>query len=156
MEEILYDEIPSLDLENFYNGDQRKKEQFVSRLGTAFHNIGFVAVRNHFLSDALRDKLYGATRKFFSLPDDVKARYEISGLAGQRGYTGKGKEHAKGRNTGDLKEFYHIGQELSTSELSSEGYPANIWPAEVPGFKEATVEAYRSLAWWRTRRCRCC
>ncbi|MGC1243907.1 MAG: 2OG-Fe(II) oxygenase family protein, partial [Chryseosolibacter sp.] len=73
------------------------------------------------------------------------ARYERSELAGQRGYIGKGKEHAKGRNTGDLKEFFHVGQELPEAQLVREGYPANIWPAEVPELKAVTVEAYRAL-----------
>lgn len=145
MEQILYDEIPSLDLENFYRGDDQTKDQFVLRLGLAFHNIGFIAVRNHFLDDLLQDELYVAIKKFFALPDDVKARYERTDLAGQRGYTGKGKEHAKGRNTGDLKEFYHVGQELPPAALDKEGYPANIWPAEVPELKDVAVRTYRAL-----------
>lgn len=145
MEEILYDEIPSLDLENYYGGSAQKKAQFVSSLGTAFHNIGFVAVRNHFLDDALQEKLYAAIRKFFALNDEQKSRYELAGIAGQRGYTGKGKEHAKGRNTGDLKEFYHVGQELPEPLLRKEGYPANIWPDEVPEFRNVAVESYRAL-----------
>ena len=65
MEEILYDEVPSLDLENFYGGDKKKKEEFVALLGAAFHNIGFIAVRNHFLADDLQQKLYAAIRRFF-------------------------------------------------------------------------------------------
>ena len=145
MKEILYDEIPSLDLENFYGGNEQKKHDFVSRLGTAYQNIGFVAVRNHFLNDDLQEELYKAIRKFFALSDHVKARYERMDIAGQRGYTGKGKEHAKGRNTGDLKEFYHVGQELPDPQLKKEGYPANIWPAEIPEFKSVAVEAYKSL-----------
>lgn len=145
MEEIQYDEIPSLDLVNFYGGDQQKKEAFVADLGNAFHSIGFVAVRNHFLPDTLQQRLYAAIRKFFALPDEIKSRYELADLAGQRGYTGKGKEHAKGRNTGDLKEFYHIGQELSPGELRTEGYPANIWPDEVPELRTVAVEVFRSL-----------
>ena len=151
MEQILYDKIPSLDLEDFCHADPIRKDQFVSALGTAFRNIGFVAVRNHFLDDALQAKLYGAVRRFFALPDDVKARYEGATIAGQRGYTGKGKEHAKGRNTGDLKEFFHIGQELSDQELAQEGYPANIWPDEVPEMKAVAVQAYRALEKTGTR-----
>lgn len=145
MEEILYDAIPSLDLQSYYGGDKRRKEQFVADLGAAFRNIGFVAIRNHFLSPALQDELYAAIRKFFALPEEVKARYERADLAGQRGYIGKGKEHAKGRNTGDLKEFFHIGQELPVFELTAEGYPANIWPDEVPELKIAGVKVYQAL-----------
>lgn len=145
MDEILYDKIPSLDLENFYGGEKSRKEGFVSDLGKAFQNIGFIAVRNHFLTPVLQEQLYDAIRKFFALPDDVKSRYEKPGLAGQRGYIGKGKEHAKGRNTGDLKEFFHVGQELPPAELAKEGYPANIWPEEVPELETVAVEVYRSL-----------
>lgn len=145
MKEILYDEIPSLDLANFYGNDQAKKAKFVAELGAAYHNIGFAAIRNHFLSDDLQQRLYAAIKKFFALPDAVKQKYELPGLAGQRGYIGKGKEHAKGRNTGDLKEFFHVGQELDKDQLIKEGYPANVWPDEVPELKSVSIEAYRAL-----------
>ena len=145
MEKELFDEIPSLDLQHFYGDDASRKSQFVTALGTAFHNIGFVAIRNHFLDDALQDELYSAIQRFFALPDEVKARYERTDLAGQRGYTGKGKEHAKGRNTGDLKEFFHVGQELPSDRLNAEGYPANIWPKEVPQLQDAGVKAFKAL-----------
>lgn len=145
MEEILHDEIPFLDLATFYGRDQNKKDRFVAGLGAAFHSIGFVTIRNHFLTDEMQQKLYGAVRKFFALPDEIKKQFERSDLAGQRGYIGKGKEHAKGRSTGDLKEFFHIGQELSGQGLAAEGYPANIWPDEVPELKTVAVDVYRSL-----------
>jgi isopenicillin N synthase-like dioxygenase len=145
MKEILYDEIPSLDLAAFYKGDQQTKARFVNDLGNAYHNIGFVAVRNHFLPDELQNKLYHAIKKFFALPDEVKQKYERADLAGQRGYIGKGKEHAKGRNTGDLKEFYHVGQELSAAQLQIENYPANLWPDEVPELKAVATEVYKAL-----------
>ncbi len=145
MKEILYEEIPSLDLSDFYNGDPGKKNTFVATLGEAYNNIGFVAVRNHFLTQEMQDRLYSAIKRYFALPDDLKKKYERTALAGQRGYTGKGKEHAKGRNTGDLKEFYHVGQELPANELITEGYPANVWPDEVPELKEASVDVYKAL-----------
>lgn len=145
MKEILYDEIPSLDLAAFYNGNTSSREKFVSDLGIAYHNIGFVAIKNHFLTDEMQSALYSAIKKFFALPDEVKKKYERTDLAGQRGYTGKGKEHAKGRNTGDLKEFYHVGQDLVPDELEREGYPPNIWPDEVPEFRTAAIAVYRAL-----------
>ena len=145
MKEILYDEIPSLDLADFYGGDPLKKKAFVAALGAAYHNIGFAAIRNHFLTKEMQDDLYAAIKKYFALPDDIKKKYERTDIAGQRGYTGKGKEHAKGRNTGDLKEFYHVGQELSADELMKEGYPPNIWPAEVPELKASSINVYNAL-----------
>lgn len=145
MADVLYNEIPSLDLANFTSGDPEKKKKFVSDLGQAYNNIGFVAIRNHYLSDALSEKLYQAIKDFFALPDEVKQQYEIPGLAGQRGYIGKGKEHAKGRNTGDLKEFYHVGQTVTDNDPIKSEYPDNVWPKEVPHFKEVALEVYKQL-----------
>jgi isopenicillin N synthase-like dioxygenase len=145
MKEILYDEVPSLDLAAFYGSDKAKKEKFVQELGAAYNNIGFVAIRNHFLTDDIQQKLYAAIKKFFAQPDTVKQKYERPELAGQRGYIGKGKEHAKGRNTGDLKEFFHVGQELDKRQLEKEKYPENIWPEEVSELQSSAIEAYRAL-----------
>lgn len=146
--EILYDEIPSLDLADFTSGSEAKKAEFVSKLADAYQNIGFVAIKNHGLSEELQDKLYACIKKFFALPDEVKATYEKPEIGFQRGYTGKGKEHAKGRNTGDLKEFYHVGQELDNipdSDPIKAEYPANIWPEEIPEFKQIANEAFKTL-----------
>lgn len=145
MSEILYDHVPSLDLADFTGGDPIKKQKFVSDLGAAYHNIGFAAIRNHYLTDDLSARLYAAIKKFFALPDSAKHQYEIPGLAGQRGYIGKGKEHAKGRNTGDLKEFYHVGQEVLDNDPIKNEYPENIWPSELPEYREIALDVYRKL-----------
>jgi len=145
MKYILYDEVPYLDLADFLGKDAGKKQEFVEALGAAYNNIGFVAIKNHFLTAEMQNDLYEAIKNFFSLPDETKKKYERMDLAGQRGYTGKGKEHAKGRNTGDLKEFYHVGQELPAEELLRENYPANVWPEEIPEFRDVAVGVYRAL-----------
>ncbi len=145
MSDILYDDIPAVDLSDFVSNDRLRQQSFVQTLGDAYQNIGFVAVKNHGLSDELTANLYQSVKQFFALPQATKLRYELKDLGGQRGYTAKGKEHAKGRTIGDLKEFYHVGQEISQEARSRLGYPQNIFPEEVPEFATATVEAYRIL-----------
>ena len=145
MSEQLYDHIPSLDLGDFTSGDPVKKKKFVEELGAAYNSIGFAAVRGHYLTDDLTGRLYSAIKRFFAQPDNIKQKYEIPGLAGQRGYIGKGKEHAKGRNTGDLKEFYHVGQIVEDDDPVKAEYPDNVWPAEVAEFQEVATEVYRRL-----------
>ncbi|TGE20620.1 isopenicillin N synthase family oxygenase [Hymenobacter aquaticus] len=146
MEEKLLEEIPSLDLADFRSGDPERKARFVQQLGEAYQNIGFVALKNHGLTDEQTAALYNDVKAFFALPDDAKQRYENPELAGQRGYISKGKEHAKGRNTGDLKEFFHVGQEVDDENdpIKSE-YPDNIWPAEIATFRESTLTTYKTL-----------
>lgn len=142
MSEVLYDEIPSLDLHDFTQGDPAKRQKFVNDLGRAYENIGFVAIKNHGLSDDLTKKLYASIQQFFQLPEEVKKKYEKPELFGQRGYISKGKERAKGRNTGDLKEFFHVGQ---PEQRMQPDYPANIWPDEAPDMKKYASEAFDTL-----------
>ena len=145
MSEQLYDKIPSLDLSDFNSNDPVKKKKFVEELGAAYNSIGFVAIRGHYLTDDLTEKLYSSIKRFFAQPDSIKQKYEIPGLAGQRGYIGKGKEHAKGRNTGDLKEFYHVGQQVEDDDPIKKEYPDNVWPTEFPEFREVASEVYKRL-----------
>lgn len=145
MENLLFEEIPSLDLADFLSEDTHKKQNFVQDLGKAFNQIGFVAIKNHGLSDELIHKLYEVYKQFFQMSDELKQKYAIEGLAGQRAYTGKGKEHAKGRNTGDLKEFYHVGQEVTDGDLIQNEYPENVFANEISEMRVVSLEAYRTL-----------
>lgn len=140
MEQALLDEIPSLDLADFTSGDPERKAKFVQEIGKAFNNIGFVAIKNHGLTEELRVKLYDAVQKFFYQPDELKKKYEFPELAGQRGYVGKGKETAKGHSRPDLKEFYHVGQPAPEGDMYK-----NIFPAEVPEFETYTSEVYKTF-----------
>ncbi len=143
--DILFDNVPSLDLADFTSNDAQKKAEFVRKLGEAYNSIGFVAIKNHGLSDSLTEKLYTDVKAFFALSDEQKKQYEIAEIAGQRGYIGKGKEHAKGRNTGDLKEFYHVGQEVLDNDPIKKEYPDNIWPKELPELEGVALEVYKRL-----------
>ncbi len=143
MSEELIDTIPTLDLKDFLEGNFEEKEKFVQDLGSAYENIGFVAICNHGYSKQRQNDLYDSIKAFYRLPDELKLKYDGSHTGGQRGYTGKGKEHAAGRRVGDLKEFYHIGKEIEGSV--SPHYQSNIFPSEVPEFKSHTLEAYFTL-----------
>ncbi len=147
MAEILYNEIPSLDLADFTSGDPTRKAKFVQDLGNAWTNIGFVAVKNHGLGDALTSQLYALVQQFFMLDETTKKQYEFPELAGQRGYIGRNKEQAKGHSVPDLKEFYHVGQEVTdpTDPVKQE-YPDNVFPTNLlPEFGELSMRAYRTL-----------
>jgi isopenicillin N synthase-like dioxygenase len=141
----LLTEIPSVDLKNFTTDEENQKEVFTKSLGDAFSTIGFVAVKNHYLTDKLTAELYRVFEQFFSLSDDIKANYSHPELFGQRGYVGKRQENAKDSNQPDLKEFYHIGQILSAEKLISYNYPENSWPNEVSDLKEVCEKVYKAL-----------
>lgn len=137
--------IPSVDLSDFLSDDLQKKQLFVQQLGTAYEEIGFVALKGHFLTDKITHNLYNDIQSFFSLPQEVKNAYEIEGIGGQRGYTSFGKESAKGKTEGDLKEFWHFGQEVVGNEKLKAAYPKNVLVNEIPSFNKSGMEAYKML-----------
>ena len=64
--------IPSVDLSNFLSDDPDRKQQFVNQIGKAYEEIGFVALKGHFLSTDLVENLYTEIKNFFSLPTETK------------------------------------------------------------------------------------
>lgn len=137
--------IPVVDLSQFSAGNAAEKAAFVEALGQAFHQIGFVGVVNHGVPQSLIDDFYAASKRFFALPSEIKKKYEDPALAGQRGYTSFGKEHAKQSKVADLKEFYQIGQEVEDDELLKTYYAANIHVAEAPEFVSLGIQLYKAF-----------
>ena len=137
--------IPSVDLKLFLSDNPDEKQKFVNQIGSAYEEIGFVSLKNHFLDEEIMTDLYREVKAFFDLPVEVKTKYEREDLAGQRGYVSFGKEHAKGRTQGDLKEFWHFGQEPDKDANLSETYPKNIKVEELPDFYKTGMKAYKAL-----------
>lgn len=137
--------IPVVSLTDFISGDSTTKHAFVKKLGNAFEEVGFVAVTNHGISDQLITDVYRYVQQFFALPIDEKRKYEIPGLAGQRGYTSFGKEHAKGSEAPDLKEFFQFGQIVPDDDPTNVNYPPNVAVAEIPDFKPTLERAFRAF-----------
>ena len=137
--------VPSVDLSDFVSEDSARKQKFVNEIGKAYEEIGFVALKGHFLSDALVENLYKEVKSFFSLPTETKQKYEIPGIGGQRGYVSFGKESAKGKKEGDLKEFWHFGQYVEDDPQRAKEYPENVEVKEVPNFNVVGKKAYQTL-----------
>lgn len=137
--------IPVLDLDDFLHGDEERKSDFIRGVGSALREIGFFALTRHQIPQELIQKGYEVIKQLFALPEDIKKGYEIPGLKGQRGYTSFGREHAKGSEAPDLKEFWHVGQELRAGDPMAKVYPENVWPSELREFQVAMVDLFKGL-----------
>src|SRR5574343_65516 len=137
--------IPVVDLAAFISGTPAQKTAFVQELGKAYEEVGFVAVKNHGIPDKLIADQYAYVQQFFALPLEKKLKYEIPGLAGQRGYTSFGREHAKGSEAPDLKEFFQYGQTVHNNHPLKPEYPDNVAVAEIPALNETLFNAYRNF-----------
>ena len=133
--------IPTLDITRI----DTDRDAFVAELGAAYREWGFAGIRNHGIPQAEIDRAYQAFKAFFALPEEVKKQYHVAGGGGARGYTAFGVETAKDSKHFDLKEFWHVGREIADDSGYREVMPANLWPSEVPGFKDAGYGLYQQL-----------
>lgn len=123
------DKLPVLSL----NDD---KHSFADSIGASFRSHGFALVRDHGLDSDLVRRAWDMTRDFFALPEAEKLRYDSAKGGGQRGYTAFGTEIAKDAKLHDLKEFWHVGRELSAGSALGDSMPDNIWPLHPAGFRD--------------------
>ena len=133
--------IPTLDIRRF-EGD---RDAFVAELGAAYREWGFAGIRGHGIPAGQIDTAYDVFQRFFALPEDVKRKYHVPGGGGARGYTPFGVETAKGATHSDLKEFWHVGREIPRDSRYADVMPPNLWPEEIPEFREVAYGLYTAL-----------
>lgn len=139
--------VPTLDIRR-YDTD---RAAFVAELGLAYREFGFCGISGHGIPQSLIEQAYADFQRFFALPDAVKRRYHIQGGGGARGYTPFMVETAKDSKYPDLKEFWHIGREIPRDSVYADVMPENLWPDEVPGFREHGYGLYTALDQLGTR-----
>lgn len=137
--------IPVIDMAAWDHGTANDRVRIVETIGDALVDIGFFAVENHGVDRSVIDHAYALTEAFFDMPEAEKLRWAIPGGAGQRGYTGFGREHAKNSQAPDLKEFWHVGRQFEPGDPDYPGMRLNVWPEGVAGFRPALLQLYDAL-----------
>lgn len=138
-------EVPTLSLEDYVQGSAEKKQAFIENLWIGLKDYGFIILKDHGVSTDLQKRAYEILAQFYALPASTKQEYISAAGGGQRGYTPFGKEHAKDSPVMDLKEFWHVGREVSADHPMSAHYPANIWPREIPDFELVFSQLFMAL-----------
>jgi isopenicillin N synthase-like dioxygenase len=138
--------VPTLSLASYIQGSPNEKNEFVLGLYKGLKDYGFIILKDHGVDPALLRKAYSLLEEFYKLPEVVKHSYISRAGGGQRGYTPFGQEHAKDAKVMDLKEFWHVGREVADGHpLKDKYYPDNIWPKEIPEFKNVFTRLYAEL-----------
>jgi isopenicillin N synthase-like dioxygenase len=135
------DALPVVDF-RLLSGDERSRDAFDQAFGDGLKTYGFGVVAEHPIGPERIARAFQLCEAFFSLPVEAKRRYLVNESAGNRGYVPMGGERALGASVADLKEFFHVGQEhpLDGSKLRP-----NLWPDEVPGFREELYALFRDF-----------
>jgi isopenicillin N synthase-like dioxygenase len=135
--------VPTLSLADYTDGDAKSREAFSRDLMHGLQRYGFFILKDHPVSVDLLNKAYDLSAAFFAQPEAVKRKY----IAGQRGYTPFGVEHAKNNKAADLKEFWQIGPERPEAVGVQYGdiAPPNVWPDKPAGFRETFTKVFDGL-----------
>jgi isopenicillin N synthase-like dioxygenase len=124
--------VPVLSLAAYTQGGEARV-QFSRDLFAGLQRFGFVIIREHTVPPAVLEQAYALCAELFAQPEEQKRRH----VGGPRGYAPFGTEHAKGRATADLKEFWQMGPEG--------GQPPNLWPDAPAGFRDILVTFFDAL-----------
>ena len=137
-------QVPELSMLSYVEGSETDKVKFIDGLFQGLKDYGFIILKDHIIDQAKVDRAYEYVHEFFQLPQDTKLKYYDKKIAGQRGLTPFGMEHAKDNPNPDLKEFWHVGRDIKGPVPYPQLLP-NVWPAEVPEFKPAMLALYEEL-----------
>ena len=71
------DRVPQIDFAPFLSGELGEKNKIARQIGAACEGIGFFYLIGHGIPTEVTSNIFAAARRFFSLPDDLKAAPEI-------------------------------------------------------------------------------
>ena len=141
-----FEEVPQIDLGPMFGEDRQARCRVGDAVRHACIDVGFFYIRNHGVPQATVDETFRQMARFFALPEHAKRRIHASNSRYFRGYSGLYQEqHDATTDYCAPHEVIDFGRENAPGEPpeceASPLYGPNLWPADMPGFREA-VEAY--------------
>jgi len=146
--------IPVVDIVGLQGDDRAAIAAVGQSLLEAAEHVGFFYVRNHAVPQALVDRVYALSRRFFALPMEAKQSVRIN--ARHRGFLAVGEARMYDKARIDLKESFIWGPELGPDDPDvASGKPLmgpNQWPTDLPelaptlmAYSAAVMDCGRSL-----------
>ena len=166
-------EVPIIDFAPLTAPSARTLDEAVDRIAkevdAACREIGFFTVVNHPVPVPLIRIMFGQSARFFSQPMDEKLKLHMRQSTNFRGYLpmddGPNPSKARGKAVFGFQEHREPGQAKVRKPNKTEAYQislelphddpdvlagkplhgGNHWPADLPGFREATLEYYHTM-----------
>jgi isopenicillin N synthase-like dioxygenase len=142
-------EIPVIDFAPFINGEVATRQAVACQIYQAFHEIGFMYLKNLGISSTLIDQLFAQAKQFFDLPLTVKNQLAWSNEFSNRGYVGVERERLSPDKPGDLKEAFNVGKQATLDEKNTHDKSSlilNQWPTGQDNFRQTVLEFYEACA----------
>ena len=137
--------VPELSLNSYLQGGISERARFIEQFFIGLKDYGFIVLKDHPVEIKLIKRAYELMEELFALPVANKRNYALFDHGFQRGYTPFGTEHAKNNPISDLKEFWHVGREITKGHRYEQFYFENVWPTEIKEFKSVFSQIYQAL-----------
>ncbi len=132
--------VPIVDVGRFSGGSPDQQRAFAREVGDACSKIGFLIVTGHGVADAVVDRAWKITERYFDLGGAVKRAIPLTAdyPFGYLGFEEETLARSRNRDSApDLKESFSIGPVA--------GSHGRRWPVAPPGFEEAWSAYYRAM-----------
>ncbi|KAK3938477.1 hypothetical protein QBC46DRAFT_265296 [Diplogelasinospora grovesii] len=144
------DFVPTVDISDFIRDpNSQLTNATVERVPQACIKTGFFQVTGHGVPHDVLSGLFEASKKFFALPMEEKAKLDARKRVGRRGYDVLESQTYHTGTLGDLKEGFYIGHNLSPRDPTVQArrffMGPNVWPDPAllaPGDFKKPVERY--------------
>ena len=153
--------VPVIDIAPFVHGDAAARGAVVAAVKRACEQVGFFVITGHDVPDDKIRSAFAEGRAFFRRPLDEKMRIKRPGPGISRGYNslaGQSLGLTMGQKAPpDLMESLGFGPlETDDAPYWTEGFGPvhahpNLWPADMPRFRQAVGDYWRAMEALSTR-----
>jgi isopenicillin N synthase-like dioxygenase len=151
------EEIPILDISPYLEGEPGGCEAVAARLREIGMTIGFFYLKGHGVPRSLLARIFAEAKRFHSLPEVEKRKipyFEVGGF--KSGYAATAQDDYGRTNINiirgarpNLLAKFSINREGGSGGLSmtaaERNAVINIWPGNLPGFKETLLEYHGTI-----------
>ena len=131
--------LPIIDLRAAKSDDAAARAALAFEIHKACRDTGFFYVAHHDIPQELIDAQLAWSKRFFALPLDRKLGICMDKSKGPSGYEPMQMQTLDLGSPPDLKEGFQIHREASKKDAAAGYRGANLWPSDLPGFREQMV-----------------
>ena len=136
--------IPIVDLAGTLD-DRKARAAAAWEIHKAARDTGFFYVKNHGIDQALVDRAFTESQRFFELPVEQKLRVALKNWPCLRGYDPLLAQQLDDGAPQDLKESFYVARDLGPDhphvKAGLPNHGPNQWPDFLPGFRDG-IETY--------------
>jgi isopenicillin N synthase-like dioxygenase len=132
--------IPIIDLAQTFDDDEAAKMRTASEIRKASHDTGFFYVANHGVARRLVERAFAETNRFFDR--DLDSKMLLRKQPGTNGYEPLETQRLDNASPADLKESFNFAEGGAPGAADA---TRNLWPANLPGFREGLEAYYRAM-----------